>query len=122
PSSLVSKEARANLVRTASGGTQINASRSVGAQTRAAMWRPLGVTGAGRLQSGSLERCHWRGVTGEVSLEGCADDLACFGLHLFEVVLAAEGLRVDLVDVFRARGARREPRRLRDDLQPTDRG
>src|SRR4051794_25967590 len=39
-----------------------------------------------------------------------------------EVLLAAEGLRVDLVDVLGPGGARREPAALGDDLQPADLG
>ena len=42
-------------------------------------------------------------------------------LHLGEVLLALEGLGVDLVDVLGARGARREPGGLGGDLQPADR-
>src|SRR5690606_36295409 len=41
--------------------------------------------------------------------------------HLGEVLLAAEGLRIDLVDVLRARGTGREPCVLGGDLQSADR-
>ena len=46
------------------------------------------------------------------SAEGGVDDVLGLGLHLAEVIGAAERLGIDLVDVLGARRPRREPRRL----------
>ena len=54
--------------------------------------------------------------------EGGGDDGAGLLLHLREVLGAAEGLGVDLVDVLGARRPGGEPGVLRDHLQPADRG
>ena len=58
---------------------------------------------------------------GSGSFQGCGDDLAGLVLHPGEVLGAAEGLGVDLVDVLGARRAGGEPRRLGGDLEPADR-
>src|SRR5690554_5266287 len=69
-------------------------------------WSPLpvwGPRGSGASQHGIHER-------------------PCFFLDPLEVLPSQEALRVDLVDVLRPRGARREPTVRRHDLQPSDGG